>query len=307
MKKLKVVSDTLFKQSPSLSSELTKQQKEFVKNGTEFELKTSEVARGSHLKVTLAQPLGAAKRDVWYIYKPDVRVYDTKIKLTVLSSTLFKQRPVLSSQLGEREKVFVANGTEFYLQSYLPAEGQHVKVAIANDFLGPENRTVWYAYKPDIRILGDTITLTVTSDTLFKTSPQLSSQLSNSDKVFVRNTTELELVSHELARSNHDKLALAAPSYSNRPERIWYAYKPHAPHLADPTSSCQVFEATFTYQIRLFPVVTLPGERRPTAAAAFQSVAMWSMASSALPASWRKSATGWGIDPSQLTPGTATP
>ena len=227
MKKLKVVSDTLFKQSPSLSSELTKQQKEFVKNGTEFELKTSEVARGSHLKVTLAQPLGAAKRDVWYIYKPDVRVYDTKIKLTVLSSTLFKQRPVLSSQLGEREKVFVANGTEFYLQSYLPAEGQHVKVAIANDFLGPENRTVWYAYKPDIRILGDTITLTVTSDTLFKTSPQLSSQLSNSDKVFVRNTTELELVSHELARSNHVKLELAEPSFSNRPERIWYAYKPY--------------------------------------------------------------------------------
>ena len=289
MKKLKVVSDTLFKQSPSLSSELTKQQKEFVKNGTEFELKTSEVARGSHLKVTLAQPLGAAKRDVWYIYKPDVRVYDTKIKLTVLSSTLFKQRPVLSSQLGEREKVFVANGTEFYLQSYLPAEGQHVKVAIANDFLGPENRTVWYAYKPDIRILGDTITLTVTSDTLFKTSPQLSSQLSNSDKVFVRNTTELEQVSHELARTTHPKT------------------NPHAPNLADPISSCQVFEATFTYQTRLFPAVTLPGERRPTAAAAFQSVAMWSMASSALPASWRKSATGWGIDPSQLTPGTATP
>ncbi|MEM1238378.1 MAG: D-Ala-D-Ala carboxypeptidase family metallohydrolase [Cyanobacteria bacterium P01_H01_bin.26] len=226
MKKLKVVSDTLFKQSPSLSSELTKQQKEFVKNGTEFEIKTSEVARGSHLKVTLAQLLGAAKRDVWYVYKPDIRVYDTKIKLTVLSSTLFKQRPVLSSQLGEREKVFVANGTEYYLQSYLPAEGQHVKVAIANDFLGPENRTVWYAYKPDIRILGDTITLKVNSDTLFKTSPQLSSQLSNSDKVFVRNTTELELVSHELARSNHVKLELAEPSFSNRPERIWYAYKP---------------------------------------------------------------------------------
>lgn len=226
MKRIKVVSDTQFKQRPTLSSELSRQDKVFVPNGTELDLAAGDVAQGGHFKITLAQPLRDTTKTVWYVYKPDVRIYDTKIKLTVLSDTLFKQRPVLSNQLSDREKVFVANGTQYYLQSYLPAEGQHLKVAIANAFLGPENRTVWYVYKPDIRILGDTITLTVTSDTLFKTSPQLSSKLSNSDKVFVRNNTELELIGHELAPANHVKLELAEPSFSNRPEQIWYAYKP---------------------------------------------------------------------------------
>ncbi|MEM9808446.1 MAG: D-Ala-D-Ala carboxypeptidase family metallohydrolase, partial [Cyanobacteria bacterium P01_D01_bin.56] len=226
MKKLKVVSDTQFKQSPKLSTELSRQQKVFVPNGTELDLAASDAAQNGHYKVTLKESLKATNQTVWYVYKPDVRIYDTKIRLTVTSDTLFKQRPVLSNQLSDREKAFVANGTQYYLQSYLPAEGQHVKVAIANAFLGPDNRTVWYAYKPDIRIVGDTIALTVTSDTLFKTAPRMSSQLSNSEKVFVKNTTELELISHELAPANHVKIELAEPSFGNRSELIWYAYKP---------------------------------------------------------------------------------
>lgn len=225
MKKLKVVSDTQFKQRPNLSNELSRQEKAYVPNGKEFDLASVDAAQNGHYKVTLIQPLEDTNYTVWYVYKPDVRIYDTKIKLTVTSDTLFKQRPVLSNQLSDREKVFVPNGTNYYLHSYLPAEGQHVKVAIANAFLGPENRTVWYAYKPDIRIIGDTITLTVVSDTLFKTSPQLSSKLSSREKVFVRNKTELELAAHELAAANHVKLELAE-SLGNRPERIWYAYKP---------------------------------------------------------------------------------
>ena len=226
MKKLKVVSDTQFKQRPGLSNDLSKQEKVFVANGTEFDLTKLDIVRDGHYKVALAKPLGPTNQRDWYVYKPDVRVYDTKIKLTVTSDTLFKQRPVLSNQLSDREKIFVSNGTEYYLQSYLPAEGQHVRVAIANAFLGPENRTTWYAYRPDVRIIGDTITLTVVSDTLFKTSPKMSSQLSNQEKVFVKNYTELELITHEQATSNHVKLELAEPSFNNRSERIWYAYKP---------------------------------------------------------------------------------
>ncbi|MEM6251523.1 MAG: D-Ala-D-Ala carboxypeptidase family metallohydrolase [Cyanobacteria bacterium P01_D01_bin.156] len=226
MKKLKVVSNTQFKQSPKLSTELSRQEKAFVSNGTELELISSDAAQNGHHKVTLAKPLKNTNQTIWYVYKPDVRIYDTNIQLTVVSDTLFKQRPVLSNQLNDREKVFVGNGTQYYLQSYLPAEGHHTRVAIANAFLGPENRTVWYAYKPDIRIVGDTINLTVISDTLFKTSPQMSSRLSNRDKVFVKNNTELDLISHELAPANHVKLELANPSFGNRSERIWYAYKP---------------------------------------------------------------------------------
>ncbi len=137
MKRLKVVSDTQFKQRPVLSSELPRQDKVFVANGTEFDLTKADIVQNGHFKVTLAKPLGPSMQTDWYVYKPDARVYDTKVKLTVVSDTLFKQRPVLSNQLSDREKVFVPNGTEYYLQSYLPAEGQHVRVAIANAFLGP--------------------------------------------------------------------------------------------------------------------------------------------------------------------------
>ncbi|NEP15391.1 MAG: peptidase M15 family protein [Leptolyngbya sp. SIO4C1] len=225
--KLKVVSDTFLKSSPRSSSELSEADKVFVKNGAEFDVTSSEAATGSHLKVTLAnQTLGDKKQSTWYAYSPDVRVYDTKVQLTVVSDTLFKLKPVLSSQLSEREKVFVANGTQYYLHSYLPAESEHLRVAIANAFLGPENRTTWYVYRPDVSITGDTINLQVVSDTLFKLAPKMSSQLSGSEKKFIQNKTELELVAHEKAAGNHIKLQLASPSIPGSRETTWYAYSP---------------------------------------------------------------------------------
>ncbi|MEO0455502.1 MAG: D-Ala-D-Ala carboxypeptidase family metallohydrolase [Cyanobacteria bacterium P01_A01_bin.114] len=225
--KLKVVSDTLFKLSPKSSSELSNAEKVFVKNGTEFDLSTSEAVQGSHTKVTLeGKTLGDGKQSTWYVYNPDVRIYDTKVKLTVTSDTLFKLKPILSSQLSDKEKVFVKNGTEYYLQSFLPAEAEHVRVAIANAFLGPENRTTWYVYKPDVRIVGDTINLKVVSDTLFKREPKLSSQLSADEKKFIKNKTEFELIGHTKAPSNHVKLELASPSVPGSNSTIWYAYSP---------------------------------------------------------------------------------
>ena len=67
MKKLKVVSDTQFKLRPGLSNELSRQDKVFVPNGTEFDLTNSDVVQGGHLKVTLAKPLGPANKTVWYV------------------------------------------------------------------------------------------------------------------------------------------------------------------------------------------------------------------------------------------------
>lgn len=225
--KLKVVSDTLFKLSPKLSSELSNAEKEFVKNGTEFDIESSEKAAGGHTKVTLANAtLGEKNHKVWYIYNPDVRIFDTKVSLTVKSDTLFKLKPVSSTQLSDREKVFVPNGTQYYLQSYLPAQGEHYRVAIANAFLGPENRTTWYVYKPDVTVIGDTIQMTVTSDTLFKLAPKMSSQLTANQKIFVKRATEFDLISHEKSTGNHIKVEFAAPSIPNRSEVIWYAYSP---------------------------------------------------------------------------------
>jgi Peptidase M15 len=76
------------------------------------------------------------------------------MKLKVVSDTLFKLSPDLSQNLTDAQKVFVKNGTEFEVHSHMP-EGNHVKVALANVFLGPENRNTWYIYCPDIEIDGD--------------------------------------------------------------------------------------------------------------------------------------------------------
>ena len=243
--KVKVVSDTLFKLKPELSSQLAPSEKVFVKNRTEFELVSYSEAEGNHTRLVLAnQTLGNNQR-VWYAYNPDIELQSSTVKLTVVSDTLFKQKPVQSAQLTDAEKVFVKNGTQFDLQSYLPASGNHLKVSLANRFLGPSNKNTWYAYRPDVRVSGSTVRLKVVSDTLFKLEPVLSSQLSSEEKIFVKNGSEFELVDSETAAGNHVRVVLATTGLGDRNLKTWYAYAPdiviegnpvdNTPHKNDPT------------------------------------------------------------------------
>ena len=224
--KVKVISDTLFKLSPKLSSQLSNAEKVFVKNGTEFEVISYTEAEGNHTRLVLAnQTLGNNQR-IWYAYNPDIQIEASPVKLRVVSDTLFKERPILSARLSNDEKIFVKNRTEFDLQSYLPAAGNHVKVALANKFLGPQNRNTWYAYQPDVRISGTTVKLKVVSDTLFKTRPVFSYQLPAAEKVFVKNGTQFELTESQLAEGNHVRVVLASTGLGDRNRREWYAYAP---------------------------------------------------------------------------------
>ncbi|MEO0647650.1 MAG: D-Ala-D-Ala carboxypeptidase family metallohydrolase [Cyanobacteria bacterium J06650_10] len=224
--KVKVISDTLFKLSPKMSSQLSNSEKVFVKNRTEFELVSYTAAESNHTRLVLAnQTLGSNQR-IWYAFNPDIQLEASPVQLTVISDTLFKQRPILSSQLASAEKVFVKNGSQFDLQSYLPAAGNHLKVSLANKFLGPENRNTWYAYQPDVTINGSTVTLKVISDTLFKLKPVFSYQLSSSEKIFVKNGTEFELNDSEKAEGNHVRISLANTKLGDRNIKDWYAYAP---------------------------------------------------------------------------------
>ena len=224
--KVKVVSDTLFKLSPKLSSQLSNAEKVFVKNRTEFEVISYTEAEGNHTRLVLAnQTLGNNQR-IWYAYNPDIQIESSAVQLRVVSDTLFKERPILSAQLANDEKVFVKNKTEFDLDSYLPAAGNHVKVALANKFLGPNNRNTWYAYQPDVRISGSTVKLKVVSDTLFKLRPVFSYQLSAAEKVFVKNRTQFELTESQLAEGNHVRVVLANTGLGDRNLKEWYAYAP---------------------------------------------------------------------------------
>jgi hypothetical protein len=224
--KVKVVSDTLFKLSPTLSSQLSNSEKVFVKNGTEFELISYTAAEGNHTRLELAnQTLGNSQK-VWFAYNPDIQLESSSVKLVVISDTLFKQRPVLSSELSNADKIFVGNSTQFDLQSYLPAASNHLKIALANKFLGPKNLNTWYVYQPDVRVSGSTVKLKVVSDTLFKIRPVFSYQLSANEKVFVKNGTEFELVDSEKAEANHVRVILSKTGLGDRNLKNWYAYAP---------------------------------------------------------------------------------
>lgn len=224
--KVKVISDTLFKLSPKLSSQLSNSEKVFVKNRTEFELISYTEATSNHTRLVLANKTLGNNQRTWYAYNPDIEIQSSPVKLVVVSDTLFKERPILSSQLASSEKIFVKNGSQFDLQSYLPAAGNHLKVSLANKFLGPENRNTWYAYQPDVRVSGSIVKLRVVSDTLFKIKPVFSYQLSADEKIFVKNGTEFELLDNEKATGNHVRISLANTGLGDRNLKNWFAYAP---------------------------------------------------------------------------------
>jgi uncharacterized protein YcbK (DUF882 family) len=156
--RLRVVSDTLFKTEPKISSQLSESQKVFVKNGTQLSLLAFKPAAGDHYEIELADAVvGAEVSSKWYVYSPDVKVDGNRETLEVEGDTIFKSEPVQSSQLGSADKVLVKKGTMFLLNSYAQPASNHVRVALQGAFLGPQNRTTWHVYVPDIAISGTEI------------------------------------------------------------------------------------------------------------------------------------------------------
>ncbi len=64
-------------------------------------------------------------------------------ELKVLCDTIFKQRPLSSSDLSDSEKQSIPAGTVLKVQSYAP-EGDHIKVCFADQSF--QNRNTWYVY-----------------------------------------------------------------------------------------------------------------------------------------------------------------
>ncbi|MBW4460880.1 MAG: DUF882 domain-containing protein [Nodosilinea sp. WJT8-NPBG4] len=156
--RLRVISDTLFKTEPKISSQLSESQKVFVKNGTQLNLLAFKPAAGDHYEIELADAIaGAEVNTKWYVYSLDTKVDGNRQTLEITGDTIFKARPVQASQLSDADKVLVKKGTVFLLNSYAQPENNHVRVALQGAFLGPQNRTSWYAYVPDLQISGTEI------------------------------------------------------------------------------------------------------------------------------------------------------
>lgn len=69
--------------------------------------------------------------------------------------TWLKTSTADSTQLGNDEKVWVPAKTKFDLHSHVAAERNHVRVALLNTALGPQNLNTWYAFGKDIFITGN--------------------------------------------------------------------------------------------------------------------------------------------------------
>jgi hypothetical protein len=222
---LRIKNDTYLKRQLRMADELSDADKFFVAKGKTFDIEYY-VDVGNHWQLELAKPgLGEGQPTTWYVYEPDVEI-QTTVKLTVVSDTLFKQEPKLSSTLASNQKVFVANGTQYELLSYLPAAGNHLKITLAGANLGPEKRNTWFVYKPDVKVSGDRLELKIVGDTLLKTQSKMSSELDEDEKVFVKKGTVFQLNSYGDIERNHVKVALEGAFLGPKNLTTWYVYVP---------------------------------------------------------------------------------
>ncbi len=111
--KLTVTSDTIFKQRPRQSRELSGNEKFLVKKHTTFDLKAHSAAPLKHVRVTFETPIGPQLKASWYVFGEHVSIEGNEpgnspqettpgdrraggFKLPGYRSTFYLENPVLS-------------------------------------------------------------------------------------------------------------------------------------------------------------------------------------------------------------------
>lgn len=214
---------TYFRQSPRPAADLPDSEKVSVPAGRTFDIQYY-IDLGTQWQLMLPPP-GLEGRLTWFVDEPDVEA-KTSVTLTVVSDTLFKQEPKLSSYLVSDQKIFVKTGTQYDLLGFLPAEGNHLKITLAGANLGPAQRNTWFVFQPDVKVSGSRQTLRISSDTLLKAAPKLSSDLAEADKVFAKKGTVFLLHSHGSVEQNHVRVSLEGTVLGPQNRNTWYAYGP---------------------------------------------------------------------------------
>ncbi|MGF1570510.1 MAG: D-Ala-D-Ala carboxypeptidase family metallohydrolase [Nodosilinea sp.] len=146
-------------------------------------------------------------------------------KIKVKTTTYFKRQPKMASQLSDADKVLVANGTVLDMEYYIDVGNNHWQVELLNPTIGDKKTTNWFVYTPDIEVLTD-VSLKVVSDTLFKAEPKLSAQLSDAQKIFVKNGTQYKLLNNQPAAGDHVEVKLADATLGPNKSNKWYVYQP---------------------------------------------------------------------------------
>ena len=79
-------------------------------------------------------------------------------KAKALGNTFLKAEPIPSSDLSDKEKIYVPEGHEFYIYRYAPDRNQHVFMELASPFTTLDRETKIqkvYGYDPHIEIEGE--------------------------------------------------------------------------------------------------------------------------------------------------------
>ena len=170
--------------------------------------------------------------------------------LEITQNTVFKRKPLQSSQLAADEMVAIPKGNKYVLQSYAYADAEgdfdgHIKFALgeAKDYI--QGLTTWYVYEEHAQVLEDgkvvypqdeqedKLTLKITQNTILKRSPLPSNQLAAADTEPAKQGSTFELQSYAYANedgefNNHIKFALGDPQEFIRGLTTWYVYEQHA-------------------------------------------------------------------------------
>ncbi|MEB3288695.1 MAG: D-Ala-D-Ala carboxypeptidase family metallohydrolase [Leptolyngbya sp.] len=224
--KLRIKKATYFRRQPLPVDRLAEADKVLLTQGSILDIQYYVDLGSDQWQVELRDPtLGSQPQKTWWVYAPDVEMV-TDITLTVTRPTVFKPEPKDSSQLPTDGLLSVAPGTRFHLINNKPAAGDHAEIELAVAPSAQETRRQWFVYKPDVKIEGRRELLRVKGDTVFKTQPVQSSELSSEDKVLVKKGTVFVLNSYAQPAQNHVRVALQGAFLGPKNLTTWFAYIP---------------------------------------------------------------------------------
>ncbi|MBE9179863.1 DUF882 domain-containing protein [Oculatella sp. LEGE 06141] len=263
---LRVTQNTVFKLRPEQSSQLTAQEVYSVPAGTTYEIHSyaytdpNGAAFNGHIRVALSNT-SLQGFNTWFVYGLHAQVeFDgtvvypqedqaTSPILRITRDTVFKRRPLQSTQLPQDELQQVARARSFNLQSYAYSDAQgdfssHIKFALRDqaDFIRGLN--TWYVYDQHafVEFDGEVIyppedpnapVLRVTQTTVFKRRPVQASSLAADELYTVQQGTTLALQSYAYADASgsfngHIKFAIKYERDYVQYLSTWYVYQGHA-------------------------------------------------------------------------------
>lgn len=163
------------------------------------------------------------------------------IQLRVTTNTVFKQTTESAEQLPPEDKVSVAAGTVYDINSWKVVNASHVRVSLLKDFLGNPPRNTWCLYIPHVQLI-EPPSIKITQNSVLKQSPIDSAQLAPANKVAVSAGRIFNLESWATANNDHYRIAILWDLLGNPPRNTWYVYGPHFQFIDKQPRPIQIVE-----------------------------------------------------------------